>query len=165
MQKDLEKQKRDLVERLGVHMEGEHNLPPLAARIYATLVLTGKQGITFEQLVQDLSASKSTICTHLNTLQVTDTITYFTKPGDRKRYFVIHPNRLHKMIAAMVDKWETQKNIQQDILNFKKSINMETPEEDENTFDLEFHENYLNFLHEASESIKKLQQKLSIKPS
>ena len=81
-----------IIEKLGVHIESREQLAPLAARILSTLILTGKRGITFESLVCELGASKSTIFTHLTTLQAANRITYYTKSGDRKKYFILIPN-------------------------------------------------------------------------
>jgi len=78
--------KESLIEKLGVHIESKDQLAPLAARILSTLILTGKKGATFESLVCELNASKSTISTHLTTLQAANRITYHTKCGDRKKY-------------------------------------------------------------------------------
>ena len=41
-------------------------------------------------MVTILCASKSTISTHLNHLQDLNKIEYFTKTGDRKKYFIIN---------------------------------------------------------------------------
>ena len=114
--KDLDEQKEHLIERLGVYMESQEQLAPLAARIFATLILTGRKGITFEELVTSLNASKSTICTHLNTLQANGKAGYFTKPGDRKRYFIVHPNNLVQVMDEMLKNWKIQQDIHQDIL-------------------------------------------------
>lgn len=155
---DLQTQKNQLVERIGVYIENKDQLPPLAARIYATLTLTGNDGITFEQLVNDLNASKSTVCTHLNTLQANEMASYFTKPGDRKRYFIVAPNRFTKVIDEMIERWNDQQQIQRDIIDYKQlanTINSQTPE-----FDLNFHLNYLEFLDEASHLVKKLKQNI-----
>src|SRR5690554_7773476 len=81
-------------------------MAPVAARILGTLILTGKQGITFENLVCELGASKSTISTHLTTLQATNRITYYTKSGDRKKYSSFIPKLL---IKSMEDMWELGK--------------------------------------------------------
>ena len=55
----LNEEKQLLIERLGVHIEKKDNIPPLAARIVSTLILTGKKGCTFEELVTNLQASKT----------------------------------------------------------------------------------------------------------
>lgn len=83
----MEYSKEEIIETLGVHLEQEHNLPPLAARIYAILILTDQDGITFEDCLEKRGASKSSTSTSLNLLMNMGLITYFTKPGDRRRYF------------------------------------------------------------------------------
>lgn len=89
---DLKKEKEELIEMFGIHFERNHNLPPLGARILATLILDGcRCGITFEDLVERLGASKSSVSTNLNLLQNLGKITYYTLPGDRKKYFKSSP--------------------------------------------------------------------------
>ena len=81
--------KNNLIEELGVHFESEYDLPPLAARIFANLVITDEDGLTFEDCLLKRGASKSSISTSLNLLLQMDFVKYFTKSGDRKRYFKI----------------------------------------------------------------------------
>ncbi|RKS55293.1 DNA-binding transcriptional regulator GbsR (MarR family) [Gillisia mitskevichiae] len=160
MRKELIERKNKLVERLGVFIENEDNMAPLEARIFSTLILTGKGGSTFESLVKDLNASKSTICTHLNTLQASGRVSYFTKPGDRKRYFNVTPNRLVQVMNEMLEKWNKQYDIHSDIIEYKKDANKENTIESEE-FDLHFHENYLLFLEEVSNAVKKLKKNIA----
>ena len=152
--------KNKLIERMGVYLENEDNMAPLEARIFSTLILTGKQGITFEQLVNDLGASKSTICTHLNTLQAAGRVTYFTKTGDRKRYFLVAPNRLIQVMDEMLQKWNYQFDIHTEALNYKELANNMDSSEEDLEFDLEFHQNYLQFLSEVSAAVTKLKSKI-----
>ncbi|MDO6515965.1 GbsR/MarR family transcriptional regulator [Zobellia uliginosa] len=86
---DKEECKQILIEELGVHFEFEYSLPPLAARIFANLVVTEEEGLTFDDCLTKRGASKSSISTSLNLLQQTGFINYFTKSGDRKRYFKV----------------------------------------------------------------------------
>ncbi len=160
--KNLQEQREQLIERLGVYMENQAQLAPLAARIFATLILTGKKGITFEELVTSLNASKSTICTHLNSLQASGKADYFTKPGDRKRYFIVHPDNLVQVMEQMLRSWKIQQDIHQDILRYKEAVNKDLPQK-EDKFDLEFHQEYLEFIHTAAESIENLKEKLTNK--
>tara|TARA_R100000935_G_C2832795_1_gene166173 strand:+ start:1219 stop:1710 length:492 start_codon:yes stop_codon:yes gene_type:complete len=160
MQKEFLEKKNKLVERLGVFIENEDNMAPLEARIFSTLILTGKSGITFENLVKDLNASKSTICTHLNTLQASGRVSYFTKPGDRKRYFNVSPNRLFQVMNELLEKWNNQHDIHSDIIAFKKEVNA-IQENDSEEFDLLFHENYLQFLQEVSSAVKKFKENIA----
>jgi len=89
---DIKKEKEELIEMFGVHFENYHNLPPLGARILATLILDGcRCGITFEDLVERMGASKSSVSTNLNLLLKLGKINYYTLPGDRKKYFKPSP--------------------------------------------------------------------------
>lgn len=156
--KELEEKKKQLVEDLGVHLEKE-NLAPLAARIMATLILSGKRGVTFEELVTELHAGKSSISTHLDHLQQSSRVRYFTKPGDRKRYFIINPDLLINVIDEMVTKWENEKQIHSEIKEYKQTCNALAKEEDEVIFDLEFQDDFLTFLEEITASVKKFKTK------
>lgn len=160
-EKKLEQQKTELIELLGVQLESD-NLAPLAARIFATLILTGKQGLTFEQLVSDLNASKSSVSSHLENLQTSQKVKYFTKPGDRKRYFIIHPNLMVNVIDEMTSKWETEKELHQKVLDYKKDYNKKATEKDK-LFDLEFQQDFLTFLEEATSAIQKFKFKIQQK--
>lgn len=79
--------KQKLIEEIGVHFEKVHQLPPLAARLNALMILCPKSGHTFEDMVEIMQASKSSVSTNLNLLLQRGSVEYFTKPGDRKRYF------------------------------------------------------------------------------
>lgn len=102
---NIEKEKLELIEMFGVFFESTHHLPPLASRIIGNLILDGcKSGLTFEDLVVRMSASKSTVSTSLNLLLKTEMITYYTLTGDRKKYFKPSPfsNRLQTYLK-MID--------------------------------------------------------------
>ena len=148
-------EKKVLVEKLGVNFEKSKILAPVAARIFATLILTEKKGITFEELVEVLNASKSTISTHLEHLQSLNKISYVTRPGDRKRYFIIHPNLILNYIDEMIEKWNNEKSIHQDIIDYKKKRKQKTEKEDPEC-DIEFNKNFLIFLDEATAAVQKL---------
>lgn len=157
---DLRREKMELIEQMGVLFEKE-NFAPLAARIFATIILTGKQGITFEELVNDLNTSKSTVSTHLENLQATNRVQYFTKPGDRKRYFSINPSLMLNVLDDMLIKWESQMTVHEKVLVYKKKHNELVKKENGILFDLEFQKDYLTFLSEATTSIQKLKQKIA----
>lgn len=85
---DIKKEREELIEMFGIHFESFHNLPPLGSRIFAMLILDGcSKGITFEGLVERFGASKSSVSTNLNMLLKLGKISYYTLPGDRKKYF------------------------------------------------------------------------------
>ncbi|MDX1318005.1 MAG: transcriptional regulator, partial [Xanthomarina gelatinilytica] len=133
----LNKQKADLVEKLGVHLEKKDHLAPVAARILSYVILTGKLGTTFEDLVNDLCASKSTISTHLSHLQDLKKISYFTKTGDRKKYYIINRDTMLQGISNMVEEWKNEKELHLEIKAYKEETNKTL--EEENKFELGFH--------------------------
>lgn len=159
MRTEICNRKQDLVERLGVYMEQKEQLAPLAARILSYVVLTGKTGTTFEDLVRDLSASKSTISTHLNHLSDLKRLVYFTKTGDRKKYYVINDDSIIQSIDKMMESWVIQQELHQEIKTYKDQINRQqkpnTPK-----FDLDFHDDYIEFLEEVTKSVSKLRSKI-----
>lgn len=159
---ELEIRRNELVEKLGVQMEKDHQYAPVAARILATLALTCKRGITFEELVCDLKASKSTISTHLSMLEAKDNISYFTKPGDRKRYYRISSDRLISFINERLNKWENDIALQKELIKYKKNVNEFYKGSDECQCDLSFNENFLNFLEDATQAFKRLKTNLEI---
>lgn len=153
------KEKQDLVERLGVFMEQKEQLAPVAARIFSYIILTGKVGTTFEDLVRDLCASKSTISTHLNHLADLKQIVYFTKPGDRKKYYTVNQDSILQSIDAMMESWATQKELHLEIKNYKENTNHSNTDE-ASKFDLHFHDNYIQFLDEVTKSVSTLKSKI-----
>ncbi len=159
MNDELCKQKHALVEKLGISIETKDQLAPVEARILSYLILTGKVGATFEDLVTKLCASKSTISTHLKHLQDLKKIEYFTKIGDRKKYFVMNHDTILQSIDNMIDTWSVQKELHIEIKEYKEKEN--TFNTDEATkFDLTFHDNYIQFLNEATKSILELRTKI-----
>lgn len=159
---DLEKEKKALVEELGITLEHEQ-LAPVAARILVILILEGNRGMTFEGLVDALNASKSTVSTHLDQMQATGKVEYFTKPGDRKRYFIISPNLMVRRIDQMMSDWQREIALNEKILNYKKKWNQLHQKEDDFQHDLEFQKEYLSFIKEGAASIDRLRKKINKK--
>ena len=165
MKDSICKEKMALVEKLGVHLENREQLAPVAARILSYIILTGKSGTTFEDMVTILCASKSTISTHLNHLQDLNKIVYFTKTGDRKKYFVINKDMVLQHIDEMINDWNEIRELHLEIKKYKETINNHKIENEEERFDLNFHNNYIKFIDGASASVKELRLKLSNKQS
>lgn len=151
--------KEDLVERLGVFMEKKEQLAPVAARILSYIILTGKSGTTFEDLVRDLCASKSTISTHLNHLADLKRILYFTKTGDRKKYYIINEDSIVQSIDALTESWILQKELHLEIRDYKEKTN-QINSDYASKFNLDFHDNYIEFLDEVTKSVSTLKSKI-----
>ena len=82
------KEREEIIEMFGIHFESVFDISPLAGRILGMLIVDGcRTGLTFENLVEKLGASKSSISTTLNLLLKMEKITYFTIAGDRKKYY------------------------------------------------------------------------------
>lgn len=142
----------ELIEILGLHLEIEYALPPLAARIYAELVLTDDTGLTFEACLSRRGASKSSVSTALSLLQKMGIITYYTKPGDRRRYFTIAARR-----AFFRSKLEEQlKKIEKDrtIIRLVNEYNKEHSRAHYARYGQRT-ESYLDFLDESEHLVRK----------
>lgn len=153
-------QKKELVEKLGVHFENTYRLAPVAARIMSFVVLNGRTGTTFNDLVTKLGASKSTISTHLNHLLGLKKIVYFTKPGDRKKYFIINEDSIVLSIDEMLDSWARLRELHIEIKRYKQSQNNEETTAATLKFDSEFHDNYIKFVDDVTKSLTELRAKI-----
>ncbi|WP_458626579.1 GbsR/MarR family transcriptional regulator [Winogradskyella sp. PC D3.3] len=160
MKENICQKKMALVEKLGVHLENREQLAPVAARILSYIILTGKRGATFEDLVSTLCASKSTISTHLNHLKDLNKIEYFTKTGDRKKYFIINKDTIIQHVDRMISHWQEEREVHLEIKSYKENQNNEKIINDDEKFDLTFHNDYIKFIDEASSSVKALREKL-----
>lgn len=161
MKENICEKKMALVEKLGVHLENREQLAPVAARILSYIILTGKKGATFEDMVTILCASKSTISTHLNHLQDLNKIVYFTKTGDRKKYFIINQNTIIQHIDRLTNEWKEVRELHLEIKNYKEIQNNQKIEKEEEKFNLSFHNDYIKFLESATDSIEELRTKLT----
>ncbi|MGY5353785.1 GbsR/MarR family transcriptional regulator [Wenyingzhuangia sp. IMCC45467] len=156
----LKKQKCQLVEKLGIHFEKKEGLAPVAARVFSYIILNGKGGTTFEELIENLCASKSTISTHLTHLQGLNKIEYYTKIGDRKKYYIMNYDSMVQGIDKTIDDWNAEMKIHQEVMDYKQTINLlkETP--DEEKFDLEFHVDFIEFIHKTIESVTQIRNRI-----
>lgn len=124
---EKEEHKQRLIEELGVHFEAEYNLPPLAARIFGNLVVTEEVGLTFDDCQMKRGASKSSISTSLNLLLQLGMITYFTKSGDRRRYFKISDKSTFfiKKLEQAIKKAANESKMIQKVAKYDQQYNNE----------------------------------------
>jgi DNA-binding transcriptional regulator GbsR (MarR family) len=121
--KDIENKKKEIVEKYGMFMEKHENFPPIAARIFSTLLLSEQKGATFEELVNFLGASKSTVSTNLQKLSKMNIVEYHTKPGDRKKYFTLSPVGFIAFLDEDIKKFKAEKALVEEVLIFKLAAN------------------------------------------
>lgn len=151
------KTKDELIEMLGVHFEQFHHLPPLASRIFGILLIDGKtKGLSFDEVLAITEASKSSVSTNLNLLLRIGKITFYTKKGDRKKYF--KPNNLSNRIKNHLLILESERNIFKAVQEYEKRNNIKLQNEiDEKG--LKIYSNYLNHFEQLlKKSIKDLEK-------
>lgn len=154
---DIQKEKAELVEMFGVFFESTHHLPPLASRILGNLIIDGcKTGLTFEDLVERMSASKSTVSTSLNLLLKMEKVTYYTLTGDRKKYYKPSPfsNRLQNYLKMI----ELEKTIIEKMMNYREKT-VSCPEERCNLQNMqEYRKHVLNVESIIENTIKRFKE-------
>lgn len=90
----LSQKQKELIEKIGIYFE--QGMQPAAARILALLIVSENDSFSFDKIREILKLSKSATSNGLNYLLSVNKIEYFTKPGDRKRYFKWSPlNTIH----------------------------------------------------------------------
>ncbi len=75
-----------LIEKLGV-MHEKSGMAPAPSRVMSLLLVSPITELTFDEIREALSLSKSAASSAINSLLSANKIDYITKPGDRKRYF------------------------------------------------------------------------------
>lgn len=119
------KEQAALVEKIGIGIEERLKLSPLAARIYALLILSSYEGLTFEDIRAHIQASKSSASVNINVLTQLGYISFYTKSGDRKRYFKI--SRYSQMVSLETERqnMDTEMKMIEQINSFNKKYHPE----------------------------------------
>ncbi|MDO1511998.1 transcriptional regulator [Maribacter confluentis] len=116
-------EKKDLVEELGLFFQARHKLTPLSARIYSILVLTSSDGYTFDELMEITQNSKSSVSTNLNLLVSLKFVEYYTRTGDRKRYFRNNGSYIKNMLQERMESVSKELKIAEKVNTFNKNNN------------------------------------------
>lgn len=149
----------ELIEKLGVFFEKEEHWSPIAARILAMITLAGKKGVTFDELVSTLCASKSTVSIHLDSLQKQNRISSYTLEGDRKRHFVLALDLILTYLNGLEEEWKERKLMNEEVKCFQeKSIVREKDAKD--NYDIGFMDSFIEYTDEVIRSIQKLKRKI-----
>lgn len=90
---------RKSVEKLGKRVEDILDLNPLAARIYALLLLTEKESYSLDELIEILQGSKGAFSNNIQLLTGLGYVKCFTKTGDRKRYYTYELSGCEALMA------------------------------------------------------------------
>ncbi|MDC8001176.1 ArsR family transcriptional regulator [Aequorivita todarodis] len=125
LKEKISKEHSSLIEEIGIVIEERAGLPPLAARIYATLILASDDGFTFEDISEIHQASKSAVSNSLSVLVKLEYIEYFTKPGERKRYIKASKFYVKTAIEKYSQLFEKEVKVVRKINEFNKKHNPE----------------------------------------
>jgi hypothetical protein len=77
---------RDLIERIGV-LHDRIGFSPAPGRVVGLLLVSPEPALTFDEIRSTLGLSKSSTSAALNLLLAIGSVEYFTRLGERKRYF------------------------------------------------------------------------------
>ena len=150
-------EKQDIIEMFGIHFEQQYNITPLAARILGVLIIDAcKSGITFEELVTKMKASKSSISTNLNLLQKMKLITYYTISGDRKKYFKAAP--LSERLKNYLTLIDNEKILIEKVITYRENNNSCPQEKISLQNSYAYKEHILNVEELLNNSIKKFKE-------
>ncbi|WP_228547330.1 GbsR/MarR family transcriptional regulator [Nonlabens antarcticus] len=144
-----------LVEDIGMVIEERADLSPLAARIYASLILCPVDGMTFEEITEAHHASKSSVSNNLNVLVKLNYIEYYTKPGERKRHFRSSRAYIKTAMEKYNELFEKEARVVEKINAFNKQFNPEKFKNQESVGTI-----YQDFLDEMREGLKKRIEKV-----
>ncbi|MDM1497303.1 GbsR/MarR family transcriptional regulator [Myroides odoratimimus] len=99
----------DLFQDYCAHHELVHHFSPLTAQIYTYIMFNNnRDSVTFDELVERLNASKSSVSTSLNLLISNNQIEHFNKIDERKRYFRLNPNYMTLRLQIIRDVLERE---------------------------------------------------------
>ena len=150
MMKKISKERSVLIEEVGLIIEERADLSPLAARIYASLILASDTGLTFDNISEAHQASKSAVSTNLKVLVRLKYVEYHTKFGERKRYFRASKFYVKTAMEKYNELFEREIAIVDKINNFNKENNPEKFEEEKSIGAI-----YKESLYHLSEGFKK----------
>ncbi len=98
----LTEEQQDLIERFGVlHDQLGHS--PATGRIVGLLLVAPRQALTFDEIREALGLSKSSTSAGLNLLLQIGSVVYFTRPGERRRYFRKNYSDWEKSLLERMD--------------------------------------------------------------
>ncbi len=108
----------ELVEIAG-RIYDKKGFQPVAGRIIGILTVMDKEMYTFDELVEELKVSKSSVSNALKVLELSDAIEYITLTGDRKRYFRLRKRDKFSLIDEHKNILSTSRDYLKEVLELK----------------------------------------------
>jgi len=155
--------REQLREDLGLFFEQQQNLPPLAGRLYAVLVLSASQGVTFDELVEELQASKSSVSSNLNLLLNLKIIDYFTVCGDRKRYFKTSDLHILRSIERKIGDWNRELSLHKRVYESRKGLIKSADHQKRAQVGLRYNELFIEYSEFMIEQLQALKENIENK--
>lgn len=115
----LSNDQKQLIEEIGVYHE-TNGFQPAVARVVGLLLVSDKPELTFEEVSEALSISKSATSNAINMLLNTGHIEYTTFPGDRKRYFRIRSSNWRDLFARRMEDLSQLNDLLKRVLQVRK---------------------------------------------
>ncbi len=148
----------ELVEKIGIHFE--QSMPPAAARIFALLIVSDNEACSFEEIRTELRLSKSATSNGINFLLNMKKTEYFTKSGDRKRYFRWSPKNTMSHFKEGIEKVLGMSTL------FEEALKHKTQHDSNNYNQLADLTNLMNFLRQEMPGVfAKWENSKLIKPN
>ncbi len=110
---------QEKVEKIGVSIE-KFGRTPIEGRVFAYLLLSNPPYRSFDDIVEFLSAGKSSVSNALNMYLKEGTLTYRTFSGDRKRYFMIDVDGWKKGFEKSMTSFNL---LLEDVLEYRSTSN------------------------------------------
>lgn len=115
----LTEEQQNLIERFGVlHDQLGHS--PATGRIIGLLLVAPSPALTFDEIRDALGLSKSSTSAGLNLLLNLGSVTYTTRPGQRRRYFKKNYDDWEKTMVERMDTFLAMKNLLREAHVLKK---------------------------------------------
>ncbi|MCT8339253.1 GbsR/MarR family transcriptional regulator [Luteirhabdus pelagi] len=149
-------EKKKLIEETGLHFEVYGNLPPLAARIFATALLSKEEGYSFDEIMQITQASKSSVSTSLNLLIQLRYLEYYTKSGERKRYYRNGHHNLRGSLEDELRKVTKKVEVIKKIDRFNKEHNLDKFKKNKSIGNI-----FLDYLENQKQNLKETIDKIT----
>lgn len=141
----LTQKQKELIEKIGLYFE--QGMQPAAARILALLIVADQDSFSFDEIREVLVLSKSATSNGINYLLSVKKIDYYTKPGDRKRYFKWSPSNTIIHFKEGIEKILGLSILFEETFQHKKDIASFNSQKLAELTDL------MNFLHEEMPAI------------
>lgn len=141
----LTQKQKELVEKIGIYFE--QGMQPAAARILALLIVADEESFSFDEIREAQKLSKSATSNGINYLLSLKKIDYYTKPGDRKRYFKWSPSNTIVHFKEGIQKVLGLSVLFEETFQHKKNTTSFNSQKLEELTDL------MNFLHEEMPTI------------